>query len=84
MKFKVVEYRTKEVQHPQFAVIPDLYVSDLIGWLTLSEGATIVSTTDNPNPSPDPLSDFHPPSNWPSYRKCSTHVRLSDLIDLAR
>lgn len=84
MKFKVVEYRTNETPHSQFAVIPDLYLSDLIEWLTLSEDAQIVSTTDNPNPSLDPLSDFHPPVNWPSYRKCSDHVRLSDLIDVAR
>ena len=74
----LVKYRTSDVSYNQYAVVPPLWLSDLLKWLTLSESAEIVSTTYNVDDGPIL------PRDWPSYRSCADYVRISDLVATAR
>ena len=76
MQYKLVTYRTSDYRYNQYAVVPTMWLSDLLDWLKLSESAEIVSVTDNLRGIPDLLV----PETWPSYRTCLDHVRVSDLI----
>ena len=82
MQYRLVKYRTSDYRYDQYAVVPDLYLSDLLDWLTLSESAEIVSVTDNyPGLSDVPASiALLAPDNWPSYRTCADYIRVSDLV----
>lgn len=78
MNMTLIKYRTESTPYNKYAVVPTCWISDLVYWLTLSEGAKIVST-DN-NVTGDPMV----PINWPSYEACINAIRLSDLISLSR
>jgi len=71
MVYSLITYRTTDYRYKQYAVVPGLYLSDLLDWLKLSESAEIVSVTDNPVRELPGISAFRPPENWPSYRTCS-------------
>jgi len=47
MQKTLVKYRTSDYQYNQYAVIPTLYLSDILQWLKLSEHSEIVSVTHN-------------------------------------
>ena len=72
----LVTYRTPASPHNQYAVVPNMWLSDLLSWLTLSESATIVSKTDNED------SGAILPINWPSYETCRYCLKVSDLMNL--
>jgi len=77
MNYQLVTYRTTDHRFNQHAVVPDLYVSDLLTWLKLSEHATIIRVTDNRN-----ATRMVVPDNWPSYSDCEDYVRISDIVDM--
>ena len=80
MQYMLITYQTSDYRYKQYAVVPALYVSDLVDWLRLSECAEVVSVTDNPVQELPGISAFKPPENWPSYRACSDYIRVSDLL----
>jgi hypothetical protein len=84
MNWMLVTYRTTDYRYKMYAVVPALYVSDLLDWLKLSESAEIVSVTDNPVRELPGISAFRPPENWPSYRACEQYILVSDLVGSAR
>ena len=84
MNWMLVTYRTTDYRYKMYAVVPALYVSDLLDWLKLSESAEIVSVTDNPVRELPEISAFRPPENWPSYRTCEDYIRVSDLLAVGR
>lgn len=73
----LIQYRTTEIEHSQFVVIPDIYVSDMIQWLSDHECAEIVrtETTDN---------SYRFPTNWPSYETCMKYVVTRTLLTETR
>lgn len=76
MKMRLVQYRTFAERHNNYAVIPDLYLSDFLGWLKLSELGDIVKVTDNPSDT----YGLTAPEAWPSYRNCANYVQTAELI----
>lgn len=78
MKMTLIKYRTPDTTYNQFAVIPAIWLSDIIHWLTISESARIVST-DN-----DCDNDAILPMDWPSYETCLDSIRISNLLQHAR
>lgn len=69
-----VTYRTTDVSHNQYAIVPTIWLSDLLRWLTLSETAEIVGTTYNVD------NEAVLPINWPSYQTCQDAIRISDAV----
>lgn len=78
MKMTLIKYRTTDTTYNQFAVVPAIWLSDLIHWLILSEEAEIVSTDNDCEHEPIL------PITWPSYQTCSEAIHISDLLQHAR
>lgn len=78
VKMTLVKYRTKDVSHNLYAVVPISWASDLMDWLVISEAATIVGKTDNVGEG------AIIPSNWPYRRLCLDHMKISDLLSPVR
>ena len=78
MKTRLITYRTPNCRFNQHAVIPELYLPDLLGWLKLSAHATIVRITDNPDRSYRPY--CLAPRDWPSYRACNNYIQTVCLL----
>ncbi len=74
----LVTYRTTDVSHRQYAIVPTTWLSDLLRWLELSESAEVMGTTYNVDD--DPII----PAGWPSYRACSDYVRILELAASGR
>lgn len=74
MNMTLVKYRTNNRPYNQHAVVPEIWLSDLLQWIMLSEAAEIVSTTDNVD------GPCLVPINWPSYGACQRFVCVSDLF----
>ena len=68
----LIKYQTTDIEHPQFVVIPDIFVPNMVRWLSDVECAEIEHTEQTDN-------EFHAPENWPSYQTCKQHIYLSDL-----
>ena len=79
MKMTIITYRTKiSGSHNQFAIVPDIWLSDLLHWLVISELATIVSKSDT--------NDDRPiiPTDWPSYQTCIECIKIGQLVESIR
>jgi len=81
MQRTLIKYRTKLGDQPcttdnrpaEYVVIPNIFVSDLLKWLS-DISAEILETTDNVD---------HParlPINWPSYETCQYCMAVSDAL----
>ncbi len=72
-----VKYRTDNegtmYTYTSYAVIPTIWLSDLLQWLSDIE-ATVLETTDNCDHNP------RLPITWPSYETCSYCIKVSDVI----
>jgi hypothetical protein len=68
----LIRYRTRMTGHPSFVVIPDMFVSSIVRWLSDQECATIEYTEQTDK-------EFHAPERWPDYRMCEQHTYLLDL-----
>lgn len=82
MKYTLIIYQTTDYRYNMYAVVPELYVSDLLEWLRLSESAEIVSVTDNPVHERPGISAFKPPEHWPSYRACENYIHTVKLLEV--
>lgn len=81
MKCMLVTYQTVNRPYNQYAVVPNIYVSDLLGWLSEQE-ATIQSVTQHtPGTDKKPSVCLLPPE-WPSYRACDDFMRTLELVAL--
>ncbi len=82
MKFQLIEYRTKGLPISLWATIPDLYVSDFLKWLELSEFTmrSIEPSYRRFDLGDTMLSDLVAPRAWPSYRECCVFVRETVLL----
>ena len=78
MSMTLIKYRTTETPYNQYAVVPTIWVSDLLHWLTLSESAEIISTDNNCDDG------AILPISWPSYETCRDCMRISDIVAMAR
>lgn len=74
MKYTLVTYRTKDRSHNEYAIIPTIWLSDLLDWLKLSE-AVIVKVTSHFT------SALVAPIEWPSYRNCSSYVQTVLILE---
>lgn len=73
MNRTLIQYRTTENKHSQFVVIPNIFVSDMIHWLSYVQCAEIEHTELSDN-------DFHIPMSWPSYRLCCDYIQKRKLL----
>lgn len=71
-KMTLIRYRTEDTNHPLFVVIPDMFVLNMLQWLSDQECATIEHTEPTDN-------SFRAPKAWPGYQTCEQHVYLLDL-----
>lgn len=71
----LVEYRTTDVSHKQYIVVPTIWLSDLLRWLTLSESAEVIGTSHNCR------DEAILPIKWPSYQTCRDDMRISDAMN---
>ncbi len=78
MNMTLIKYRTSDTPHNQHVVVPTVWLSDLLDWLTLSESAEIVETTH------DVDHEAILPIDWPSYEPCMNGMIISALIALGR
>jgi len=75
MVMTLVTYRTTDVPHNQYIVVPTIWLSDLLQWLTLSESAEVIGTSHNCKDK------AMLPINWPGYQTCCDDVRISDAMN---
>lgn len=78
MTMTLIKYRTPNVSYNQYAVVPTLWLSDLLDWLRLSEQATVIGKTHNHE------GGSLLPINWHSYRACQEAIHISDLMAMHR
>ncbi len=69
----LVRYRTTDIPYPQFVVIPNIFVSDMIHWLSDVQCAEIEHTELSDN-------DFRIPTKWHSYRLCWDYILKRNLL----
>lgn len=86
MNLRLITYRTNGLK--RHALVPDLFVSDLVNWLQLSDNTEtllfpelsdkteVLSVSHNWTN----FSDFVAPRDWPSYRSCEEYVQTVALI----
>lgn len=69
----LIRYRTTESRHPFFVIVPNLFVSSMIQWLSDDECAEIerVEGTDN-------LCSV--PQRYPDHDACVSYIRDMNLI----
>lgn len=77
MNMVLVRYRTDDRPYNNHAVVPAIWLSDLLGWLALSDSTEIISTTHNYRMKEPIL-----PITWPSYRSCKDAIHISDLMEI--
>ena len=80
MTYKRVAYRTTDNRNLRFAVVPSMFISDLLDWLTLSETAEIVSICDDYTRTLSGQPEFVAPPEWPSYRTCAQYIHTVSLV----
>ena len=81
MQMTLVKYRTIRADELirtdkwnwEYAVVPTIFLSDLLKWLSDTE-AELAETTDNVQ------YDARLPINWPSYETCSYCMQVSDAL----
>lgn len=80
MQLTLVKYRTNQAElhrtdnwNWEYAVIPTIWLSDLLKWLSDIE-AEVDETTDNVE------YDARLPITWPSYETCRYGIMVSDAI----
>ncbi len=81
IKFQRIQYRTPDLLVDRWAILPDLYVSSFLRWLTDSDSAEVVSITTHDRitaPATRVLSELAAPRHWPDYRRCARYV--SDTV----
>jgi hypothetical protein len=78
MNQTLVKYRTEGKTHNEYAVVPTLWLLDLLDWLRFEAGAEIIETTHNM------VDTFDAPTNWPCYQTCKEYVTFSDLMASVR
>lgn len=77
MSMALVKYRTPGSSHNRFAVVPEIWLSDLMEWLKLSGSAYgPMPITMMPR-----LSDLVAPDNWPNYQACNTYMQTVNLLE---
>lgn len=67
------EYATTDKWYTHYAVIPTIWLSDLLQWLSDID-AVVCATADNVD------FDTRLPINWPSYETCHYCMQVSDAI----
>jgi len=72
----MITYRTTDQKHNKYVIVPTLWVSDLVYWLTLSESAEIVATTHNVDDG------LVLPISWPSYQPCLDYTRTVRCMEV--
>jgi len=80
MNYSLITYRTTDYRYNRHAVVPTLYVSDLLDWLRLSECAEIVSVCDNHTRKLSGQAEFEAPMDWPSYETCERYIQTVSLV----
>lgn len=73
----LVRYRTTDIPYPQFVVIPNMFVSNMLHWLSDHECAEIEHTELSDN-------DFHFPTDWHSYLSCWDYIVKRNLLTETR
>ena len=69
----LIRYRTTDIDHPQHVVIPDIFVSNMVRWLSDVECAEIEHTEQT-----DKLCSI--PQRYPEYEACVNYIRTSALL----
>ncbi len=77
MQMTFVKYRTYNQGDIRvdtvYAVVPTIWLSDLLEWLSDME-SEVIETTDNYDHAP------RLPISWPSYETCMYCMQVSDVI----
>jgi len=73
MQNTLVIYRTNDYRYRKYAIVPTIWLSDLLGWLHENDTTEVIGTT--------PTSyKLRVPECWPNYRACLDYARVADLI----
>lgn len=75
MQKTLVRYRTNDVPCVRHAVVPTLWLSDLLEWLQLSEEAVVIGITHDENHG------LIIPMDWPGYRTCLQYSNNVSLVE---
>ncbi len=76
----LVRYRTTDIPYPQFVVIPNMFVSDMLRWLSDYECAEIEHTGPAALVLGTDKTGYRLPINWPGYQKCMDYIRTRNLL----
>ncbi len=76
MRYSCVTYRTPGNPYHRYAVVPNLFLPDLLDWLKLSEFTitSLVRARDTQK--------LLAPEEWPSYGHCKGYIHSVELLGL--
>jgi len=80
MTYNLVFYRLPDSPYNQHALIPALYLSDLLSWLKRDCNAEVVRITDDYRASIGGALKVIAPHEWTSYRACVAYVSTVTLL----
>jgi hypothetical protein len=69
----LIRYRTTDSRYSRFVIVPTIFVSDMLHWLSDDECAEIERTEQT-----DELCSV--PTRYPQYKACVDFIRASNLL----